>query len=347
LLDYSFWRYSRQLALLDIGLDGQEKLSKSRVAVVGLGGLGSQVAMSLAATGVGYMRLIDFDVVSTPDLHRQLIYSESDVGYAKAEAAANRIKSINSAVETQAVCEYVDEKSAQHLLGDVDLVVDCADSFSTKYAVNRACAKLRKPFVFGSAIGYYGNVATFEPWREVCLECLYPGLSDDDYPTCAVAGVLPQCVQTVGSIQAAEALRCLLGSPSLVGSLLFVDMRAYTLDRIQVAPNPRCPLKEGTALTEPKVGEPREVCSRNGRRQLLLVLDTRPTPSTVYSVFSGLGHARLKGGWVVELRDQDGLYAYTGAGILLGEVDSQLDVDHAKLKLSKLGEAIQRGSPTQ
>jgi len=331
-----FWRYSRQIALSDVGIEGQEKLKHSRVAIIGLGGLGSQVAMSLAASGVGHIRLVDFDVVSTPDLHRQLIYSERDVGYAKAEAAANRISSINRDVIVEPRCEYVSEENAQDLVGDVDLVIDCTDSFQAKYTINRVCANLKKPLVFGSAIEYYGNIATFEPWEDICLECLYPELSDEDYPSCAVAGVLPQCVQVVGSIQSAEAVRYILGSPSLLNTLLFVDMKNYSFDRLNIAQNPFCPHKANKPLNALRVGEPTEVCSRNGRRQLLMVLDSKPSVDEVYQRWVRLGDVERRGRFTVEARTPEGTYTYTAAGAILGEVETRIDAKTAKQIITQL-----------
>jgi Dinucleotide-utilizing enzymes involved in molybdopterin and thiamine biosynthesis family 2 len=333
--DY-FWRYSRQIVLHDVGVEGQEKLKDGSVAIIGLGGLGSQVAMSLAASGVGHMRLVDFDVVSTPDLHRQLIYSERDVGYAKAEAAANRISNINRDVRVEPRCEYVSEENARDLVGDVDLVIDCTDSFQAKYTINRVCAKLKKPLIFGSAIEYYGNVATFEPWGDVCLECLYPELSDEDYPSCAVAGVLPQCVQVVGSIQSAEAVRYILGSPTLLNTLLFVDLKNYALDRLNIAQNPSCPHRANKPLSTPRVWEPTEVCSRNGRRQLLMVLESKPNVDEVYERWVRLGDAERRGRLAVEVRKPDGVYTYTAAGAILGEVDTRIDAKTAKQIITQL-----------
>ncbi|MEM0120263.1 MAG: HesA/MoeB/ThiF family protein [Thermoprotei archaeon] len=338
-LDY-FWRYSRQMVLEDVGVEGQDKLRGSRVAIVGLGGLGSQVAMSLAAMGVGYLRLIDFDLVSTPDLHRQLLYTEDDVGYCKAEAAARRLKSMNSSILVEPRCEYFSQENAQSLAGDVDLVVDCTDSFQAKYAVNRVCAMLGKPFVFGSAIEYYGNVATFEPWGDVCLECLYPELHDEDYPTCAVAGVLPQCVQVVGSIQAAEAVRYLLGSPSLLNTLLFVDLKNYSLDRLSIAQNPSCPMKTNRPLVELDVGVPRQVCSRNGKLQLLMVLDNKSNIEEVYRKWGLLGSVEKRGELAVEVRRGEGVYTYTAAGTILGEVDTSVDPTMAKQIMAELAATI-------
>lgn len=335
-----FWRYSRQIALDEIGFEGQERLKSGRVVVVGLGGLGSQVAMSLAGSGVGRLRLVDFDVVSIADLHRQLLYTEEDVGLAKVEAAAKRLEKMNSGVEVEAVCEYVSQDSVDEVLRDGDVVVDCTDSFSAKYVLNRACGRLRKPLVFGSAIQEYGNVACFEPWSDVCLECLYPGLKDEDYPTCAVAGVLPQCVQVVGSIQAAEALRWLVGSPTLLNTLLFVDMRSYSLDRIALSPSSQCPNRRGVPLEGGLPMEPREVCSRNGTLQLLMVLGEKPSLDSVYEGFKRLGEASFRGRCAVEVRLDGGKYTYTAAGVMLAEVDAQVDVERAKLAMSELAAQV-------
>lgn len=335
-----FWRYSRQIALGDIGSEGQEKLRDSSVVVVGLGGLGSQVAMSLAASGVGRLRLVDFDVVSIADLHRQLVYCEDDVGLAKAEAAARRVSKMNGGIVVEPFCEYLSEENAASVVGDVDLVVDCTDSFGAKYVLNRACARLRKPLVFGSAIQEYGNVALFEPWGEVCLECLYPGLRDEDYPTCAVAGVLPQCVQVVGSIEAAEAIRWLIGSPSLLNTLLFVDMKSYALDKVGLRPNPACPNRLGLPLSRGVSEGPQEVCSRNGMLQLLMVLGGGPTVAEAYEKLRPLGDAEFRGRFAVEVRRGGAKYTYTAAGVVLAEVDAQTAVEEAKRRMQELAERL-------
>src|SRR5512137_281669 len=182
--------YSRQTTLKELGEAGQEKLSKSRIAIVGIGGLGCVSSLYLALAGVGYIRLIDQDTVEAHNLHRQILYSPDDLHYPKVEAAAKRLQKQNPLVKVEAVPENINADNAEALLKDVDCVVDGLDNMVTRYIVNRACVKAKIPYVFGAAIGTEGNLSIFNPPETGCLECLMPNLSDTELATCSTQGVI-------------------------------------------------------------------------------------------------------------------------------------------------------------
>jgi adenylyltransferase/sulfurtransferase len=231
--------YSRQVTMKELGWKGQRKLAKSKVAVVGAGGLGTVSSLYLALAGVGYLRLIDQDTVETPNLHSHILYSLDDLHYPKAEVAAERLEKFNPLVKAEPVSENVNDSNVEKLLAGVDLVVDGLDNMLTRYLVNRACVKLGVPYVFGAAIGIEGNLSVFAPPETGCLECLLPNLSDSDLLTCATRGVVGVAPGIIGTMQAMEAIKVLtgLGSP-LKGKLMvcdFNDMYFTTVDTSKVA----------------------------------------------------------------------------------------------------------------
>jgi adenylyltransferase/sulfurtransferase len=232
----------------ELGWKGQRKLAKARVAVVGVGGLGTVSSLYLALAGVGHLRLIDQDTVETPNLHRQILYSRDDLHYPKAEVAAERLEKLNPLLKAKPVSENVNANNVEKLLAGVDLVVDGLDNMITRYLVNRACVKLRIPYVFGAAIGIEGNLSVFAPPETGCLECLMPNLSDNDLLTCDTRGVIGAAPGIIGAMQAMEAIKVLtgIGSP-LKGKLLvcdFNDMYFTTIDTSKVV---NCPVCQGTS----------------------------------------------------------------------------------------------------
>jgi molybdopterin/thiamine biosynthesis adenylyltransferase len=182
--------YSRQTILKELGEEGQKKLAKCKVAIVGAGGLGTVSSLYLALAGVGYIRLIDQDTIETHNLHRQILYNPDDLHYPKTEVAAKKIEKQNPLVIVEAIPENVNSSNVERLLKGVDVVVDGLDNMATRYLVNRACVKLCTPYVFGAAIGIEGNLSVFSPPDTGCLECLMPNLSDSDLLTCNTRGVL-------------------------------------------------------------------------------------------------------------------------------------------------------------
>ena len=210
-------RYSRQIALREIGLQGQVQIKRAKACVVGLGGLGNSIAMKLASMGVGLLRLIDRDVVSLSDLHRQPLYDVRSIGSAKAEAAAKKLRNLNPEVELEPKPQPLTRANADELLGGVDVVMDGLDSIETRYLVNRSCIRSGTPYVFGGAIESLGIASTIIPHRSPCLECFVPDLRDESLDKCAVVGVHPAVVGLVSDIQVEEAIRIITGEePNLL-----------------------------------------------------------------------------------------------------------------------------------
>jgi adenylyltransferase/sulfurtransferase len=226
--------YSRQIILKELGRQGQKKLARSRIAVIGLGGLGTVSSLYLALAGVGHLRLVDQDTVELDNLHRQVLYSPEDLRYPKVEISAQRLKKANPLVEVEPIPENLNVKNVEKLLSGMDCVVDGLDNMHTRYLVNRACAKLGIPYVFGAAIGIEGNLTVFAPPETPCLECVFPGIEDRGLLACDVRGVLGATPGIIGTMQAMETIKVLtgMGSP-LKGKLLicdFSDMYFVTID---------------------------------------------------------------------------------------------------------------------
>jgi len=217
--------YSRQIVLDEIGYDGQLRLRASKVCLVGLGGLGAPTALKLTAMGVGYLRLVDRDVVVTSDLHRQYLYDRKAVGYPKVEAAAQKLRDINPDAELDPIPAALTGTNASEMIAGADIVVDGLDRMSSRYVLNSACVKLGIPYVFGAAIESAGNVSTIIPRKTACLECFYSEIDDKQLPKCAIAGVHPSVLGIVSSVQVYDAIRLLTGQePRLANKLLYVEL---------------------------------------------------------------------------------------------------------------------------
>jgi adenylyltransferase/sulfurtransferase len=238
--------YSRQKILKELGEKGQRQLAKSKVAVVGAGGLGTVSSLYLALAGVGYIRLIDQDTVETHNLHRQILYSTDDLHYPKTEVAAKKLEKLNPLITVEAIPENVNASNVERLLQDVDVVVDGLDNIMTRYLVNRACVKSKTPYVFGAAIGIEGNLSVFAPPETGCLECLMPNISDTDLLTCSTRGVLGATTGIIGSMQAMETIKLLAGIGStLKGKLLVCDFSDMDFTSIDISKSTRCPVCHG------------------------------------------------------------------------------------------------------
>jgi len=235
--------YSRQVVLAELGQTGQEKLRRSKVVVVGLGGLGTVTALYLALAGVGHVRLIDQDTVELNNLHRQILYSVNDLHYPKVEAGTNRIKQVNPEVKVEAVAENIRESNADKLLSGFDCIVDGLDNMRTRYLVNQTSVRHHIPYVFGAAIGIEGNLSVFSSPETPCLECVLPNLNDRHLPTCNTRGVLGATTGIIGSLQAMETIKLLGGmGGSLKGKLLVCDFRDMYFGAIEVFRRPDCPV---------------------------------------------------------------------------------------------------------
>jgi molybdopterin/thiamine biosynthesis adenylyltransferase len=286
--------YSRQTAMKELGEKGQRKLSKAKVAVVGAGGLGTVSSLYLALAGVGYLRLIDQDTVEATNLHRQILYTTADLHYPKAEAAAKRLQQINPLITAEACSENVHASNVESLLQGVDIVVDGLDNMVTRYLVNRACVKMKIPYVFGAAIGIEGNLSVFAPPETGCLECLMPNLSDNDLLTCNTRGVLGATPGIIGALQAMETIKLLTGIGStLKGKLMVCDFSDMYFTTIDISKNAVCPVCHG-AISELAWGERlvwlcgRDTANINPEKPIELNLDE------LYPAVNKLFNVRLK-----------------------------------------------------
>lgn len=242
LSDDDLLRYSRQILLKQVDIDGQLRLAKGRVLIVGLGGLGSPVALYLAAAGVGELHLADFDSVDLTNLQRQVLHDSASLGQPKVASAVARIAGLNPQVRCVEHARGLDADSLLAAVSAVDVVVDCTDNFSIREAINAACVQARKPLVSGAAIRLEGQLSVFDPRRDEspCYHCLY-GHGSDEQLTCSEAGVLGPVVGTIGSLQALETLKLLaeFGQP-LVGRLLLFDALASQFRELKVRRDPAC-----------------------------------------------------------------------------------------------------------
>ncbi|MCC8687191.1 molybdopterin-synthase adenylyltransferase MoeB [Xanthomonas campestris pv. raphani] len=248
-------RYSRHLRLPQVGIDGQQRLARARVLLIGAGGLGSPAAFYLAAAGVGHLRMADDDVVDRSNLQRQILHTEDSVGVAKVVSAAQRIAALNPRVQVDAIQTRVTASNIEALLQDVDVVVDGADNFAARYLLNDACVKLGKPLVYGAVQQFEGQLSVFDAGRHrgqlPCYRCLFPEPPPPEFaPSCAEAGVLGVLPGVIGLLQATEAIKLLLGlGDSLAGRLLSFDALAMRFREIRLPPDPQCPVcAPGTAF---------------------------------------------------------------------------------------------------
>jgi molybdopterin-synthase adenylyltransferase len=241
--DEQLLRYSRQIMLPSIGIEGQERLLGARVLIVGMGGLGAPVAMYLAAAGVGHLVIADFDRVDLSNLQRQIIHSTERIGMPKVESARQTLRALNPEVSVEVIDQPLESANLIDRLSGTDLVVDASDNFPTRFAINAACRRARVPLVSGAAIRFEGQVAVFsgQPGSP-CYQCLYPsgGAVDE---TCTANGVLAPLVGIIGSIQATEAIKILTGAGEpLVGRLLLLDALPMEWRAVRLRPDPACPV---------------------------------------------------------------------------------------------------------
>lgn len=258
--DDELTRYSRHLLLPEIDYAGQEKLKNATVLIVGLGGLGSPVSMYLAAAGVGTLLLNDFDVVDLGNLQRQILYGTPDVGSAKTEVARDALRRINPHVQIETYNEKLEAETLYQLAARADVVVDASDNFATRYAVNRATLRARKPLISGAAIRFAGQITVFSSTDPAspCYCCLFRenNETDDAGETCAQRGVFSPVVGIVASVQAAETLKLLMniGKP-LVGHLWRIDARDMSQRTSRLFRDPECPACAPAANLTRQAGE--------------------------------------------------------------------------------------------
>ena len=241
--DAELERYSRQLVLPEFGRREQVALRDASVLVIGAGALGSPVAAYLVGAGVGRVGIAGHDEVELSNLHRQLLHDTPDVGTPKAQSAAAKLRLLNPEVIIEAYQVRVEPANVRGLVADQDLVVDCSDSFPTRYCVNAACCEARVPLVEGGVLGTGGLVMAIRPGETACYRCAFPAAPPEDaQPTCAEAGVLGPAAGVIGSLQALEAIRMLADLPgALAGHLLQVELAGHAFVRVAVTRRPDCP----------------------------------------------------------------------------------------------------------
>ncbi len=236
-------RYSRHLIMPEVRMDGQQKLKAARVLCIGAGGLGSPLALYLAAAGVGTLGIVDFDVVDYTNLQRQIIHTTADVGRKKLDSAAEKLRAINPFVNVRKFETRLSSANALELFREFDIVADGTDNFPTRYLVNDACVLTGKPNVYGSIFRFEGQASVFATEEGPCYRCLYPEPPPPGLvPSCAEGGVLGILPGLVGVIQATEVIKLILGKgDSLIGRLLLVDALAMKFRELKLRKNPDCP----------------------------------------------------------------------------------------------------------
>jgi adenylyltransferase/sulfurtransferase len=241
--DDQLLRYSRQIMLPAIGIEGQERLLASRVLIIGLGGLGSPVAMYLAAAGVGHLVLVDFDRVDLSNLQRQIAHTTDRIGEPKVASARESLLALNPECRVETIDQMLEDEALAAEVAKADLVIDCCDNFATRFAINAACVAAETPLVSGAAIRMEGQVSVFngQPGGP-CYRCLYSDEGTED-ETCSENGVLAPLVGIIGSVQATEAIKVLTGAgETLSGRLLILDALRMEWRNLKLKADPNCPV---------------------------------------------------------------------------------------------------------
>lgn len=243
--DRQLLRYSRHILLDEVGIEGQERVLGARVLIVGAGGLGSPAALYLAASGAGRITLVDDDEVDLTNLQRQIMHTTARIGQPKVESGREALMQINPEIEVLALRERAVGERLRELVAASDVVLDCSDNFATRHAVNRACVQAGVPLVAGAVIRFDGQVSVFDPRDPAspCYACLFPEDSGFQDAACSTMGVFAPLVGVIGAVQAAEALKLLLGTGRpLVGRLLMLDGRNMEWTEMRAGRHPRCPV---------------------------------------------------------------------------------------------------------
>ena len=242
--DEQLLRYSRQIMLPEIDIEGQQKLLNATVMLIGLGGLGSVVSMYLAAAGVGHLVLVDFDTVELSNLQRQIVHSTKDLNRPKVESARDRLLALNPDCRITIINKQLDSQELLHEIKNVDVVIDGSDNFPTRFAVNQACYENKTPLVSGAAIRFEGQISVFDHRLQdsPCYRCLY---NDEEAAaeTCSQTGVVAPLLGVIGSMQALEAIKLITGiGDSLIGKLLLFDAMTTEFQSMQFKKDPACPV---------------------------------------------------------------------------------------------------------
>ncbi len=242
--DAELLHYARQLLLEDIDIEGQDRLTQSHVVILGLGGLGSPLALYLGAAGIGRLSLVDGDIVEQTNLHRQIIHSQASLNAWKVDSAKNRIQGINPFIQVNVIREHADERNIASLVSEANCIADCTDRFATRFMANRLALVHKKPVVSAAALGLEGQLTTIDPRCEdnPCYACLVPDVAEVE-PTCSETGILGPVVGALGALQAVEVIGVLLEWPDrLVGRLLRFHARSMDWKSFRYRKDPQCPI---------------------------------------------------------------------------------------------------------
>ncbi len=237
-------RYGRHLIMPEFGVEGQRRLKASSVLLIGTGGLGSPLALYLAAAGVGCIGLVDYDTVDETNLQRQIIHGQSSIGISKIESAARRIRDLNPSVQIDKYEVPLTSENALQIMEPYDVIIDGTDNFPTRYLVNDACVKLGKPNVYGSILRFEGQLSVFYAKEGPCYRCMFPEPPPPGLvPNCAEAGVLGVLPGTIGTMQATEAIKLITGiGEPMIGRMLLYDALEMSFTTIKIRKNPNCPV---------------------------------------------------------------------------------------------------------
>ncbi|AOY75448.1 hypothetical protein BJL90_05800 [Clostridium formicaceticum] len=287
-------RYIKQINFQGIGVEGQDLLKKSKVLVVGCGALGTVVVNNLARIGVGYLRIVDRDFVELSNLHRQILFDEEDVkeSIPKAEAAARKLKKINSAIEIDSIIKDVNSVTIEKLAENMDIILDCTDNFKTRYLINDLAFSKKIPWIYGGAIGSTGTMKTFLPGEGPCLRCMMetpPPIGST--PTCDTAGVINTITGIIAMFQTNEAIKYLTNHKEEIDrNLLFIDLWENSIEKIELVKKEECPCcgKQEYNYLENKTPEAVHICGNNS-----VQVDFQNTPIKLNSLYERLKAAEL------------------------------------------------------
>jgi adenylyltransferase/sulfurtransferase len=318
-------RYVRHITLPDVGREGQLRLKRARVLVIGTGGLGSPVCLYLAAAGVGTLGLIDFDVVESSNLQRQVVHGNSTLGIPKVESAKRRLQDLNGHIKINTYNAALDVDNALALIGEYDLVVDGTDNFSTRYLVNDACVQLNKPLVYGAIYRFDGQMSVLNHRNGPCYRCLFPKSPPPELaPSCSAGGVIGVLPGVVGLIQATEAIKLIIGiGEPLVGRLMCFDALAMKFSEVRFKRRPDCPscspIRTGMLPAQSEV-----ICASSAPRQPLLAEGFYIKPQALKQQIARHNKDHV----LLDVRDANELEVCKLPGVLhipLAELEERLD----------------------
>ena len=336
-------RYSRQVMLEEIGYEGQLKLKKAKVCVVGIGGLGNPISTRLVAMGIGNIRLVDRDVVELSNLHRQTMFDESDIGQIKVEAAAKKLKKLNPDVSVEALPVSVNDYTALDIVEGCDVVIDALDSVNARYSLNKACVAKKIPFVTGAAVGVSGQVFTILPNQTACYHCLFPALDEDSMPTCSIEGVHPAILSIIGGIEVAEAVKIITDKkPNLANRILHVDLENLEFVNTRTCKVDECPVCGSGKIEETKKEELiiEELCGRSGGKRTFSITPTKMFNLDVEKITS----IATRNGFKIQNQGEMGLslstdtknasFLKSGSAVIVGEKDEEAAIAIYKTLIS-------------